>query len=129
MLNFTVGPVQSSDIVKEVGGEDVPYFRTEEFSKLMLENESYIKKFAKAEKKSRAVFLTGSGTAAMEATVINFFSESDKVLVVNGGSFGERFVKLCVIHNIPYTEIKLGYGEQLTDELLKNTIIRGIQVF
>ena len=119
MLNFTVGPVQSSGVVKEVGGEEVPYFRTEEFSKLMIENESYIKKFAKAGNKSRAVFLTGSGTAAMEAAVINFFSKNDKVLVVNGGSFGERFIKLCVIHNIPYTEIKLGYGEQLTDVILK----------
>ena len=40
MLNFTVGPVQSSQGVRNIGAEQVPYFRTEEFSKLMLENET-----------------------------------------------------------------------------------------
>ena len=40
MLNFTVGPVQSSDIVCAIGAEQVPYFRTEEFSKVMLENDN-----------------------------------------------------------------------------------------
>ena len=32
MLNFTVGPVMCSDEVRAVGGEQVPYFRTAEFS-------------------------------------------------------------------------------------------------
>ena len=32
MLNFTVGPVQSSDRVRAIGAEQVPYFRTPEFS-------------------------------------------------------------------------------------------------
>ena len=32
MINFTVGPVQSSEAVRAIGGENVPYFRTAEFS-------------------------------------------------------------------------------------------------
>ena len=47
MLNFTVGPVQSSDRVRAIGAEQVPYFRTPEFSAVMLENEQLMKKFAK----------------------------------------------------------------------------------
>ena len=43
MLNFTVGPVQSSDKVRQIGSEQVPYFRTPEFSSLMLENERLMK--------------------------------------------------------------------------------------
>lgn len=43
MINFTVGPVQSSDAVRAIGAEQVPYFRTAEFSKTMLENERLIK--------------------------------------------------------------------------------------
>ena len=35
MLNFTVGPVMSSEKVCEIGGEQVPYFRTPEFSDIM----------------------------------------------------------------------------------------------
>ena len=36
MLNFTVGPVQSSEGVRAIGAQHVPYFRTPEFSKIML---------------------------------------------------------------------------------------------
>lgn len=118
MLNFTVGPVMSDDVVRAVGAEQVPYFRTSEFSSIMLENEKLMKKFAKAGDDARTVFITGSGTASMEATVMNVFDKTDKVLVVNGGSFGHRFVELCQIHDIPYEEIKLEPGKALKTEQL-----------
>ena len=118
MLNFTVGPVMSCEEVRTIGAEQVPYFRTPEFSKIMFENENLMKKFAKADENARVVFLTGSGTAAMEAAVINVFDTKDKVLIVNGGSFGQRFVKICQIHQIPYTEIKLEIGKKLIQEML-----------
>ena len=118
MINFTVGPVQSNDSVRSIGGEQVPYFRTPEFSEIMLENEQLMKKFSGAEEKARVVFITGSGTASMEATVANTLTEQDKVLVINGGSFGQRFVQLCEIYEIPYTEIKLKKGKDLTERNL-----------
>ena len=43
MLNFTVGPVQSCDAVRKIGSQQVPYFRTPEFSNVMLENEALMK--------------------------------------------------------------------------------------
>ena len=119
MLNFAIGPVQSDDEVRAIGAEQVPYFRTPEFSMVMLENERMMKELAGAGDSARVVFLTGSGTAAMEAAVMNTFGEKDKLLVVNGGSFGKRFVELCQIHNIPFTEINLAFGELLTSERLE----------
>lgn len=113
MINFTVGPVQSSDEVLKIGGMDCPYFRTAEFSELMLESERLVKKFASAPEGSRVVFLTGSGTASMEAVVMNVLTPQDRVLVVNGGSFGHRFCELCEVHGVPHDEIKLNVGEQI----------------
>ena len=118
MINFTVGPVQSSQIIKGIGAQDVPYFRTPEFSEIMLENERLVKEFANAEKNARVVFITGSGTASMEAAVMNCFTPEDKVLVVDGGSFGHRFVQICEIHNIPHDVIKMELGTDLTSEKL-----------
>lgn len=118
MLNFTVGPVMSDDEVRAIGAEQVPYFRTPEFSSVMLENEKLMKEFAKAEDDARVVFITGSGTASMEATVMNVFDKNDKVLIVNGGSFGQRFVELCEIHGVPYEEIRLEIGKALKKEQL-----------
>jgi len=119
MLNFTVGPVMSSENVLETGAEQVPYFRTPEFSAIMLENEQLMKKFTNAANDSKVVFMTGSGTASMEAVVINIFTKSDKLLVINGGSFGHRFVELCDIYEIPFQEIKLEVGCSLKKEQLE----------
>lgn len=129
MINFTVGPVQSSDVVRSIGGEQVPYFRTSEFSEIMFENEALMKKFAKAEEDARVVFITGSGTASMEAVTVNTLTEQDKVLIVNGGSFGQRFVQLCDIYKIPHTEIKLDVGKALTEEDLKEYENQGYTAF
>lgn len=118
MINFTVGPVQSSDAVRAVGAEQVPYFRTAEFSATMLENEALVKKFAKASDDSRVVFMTCSGSGGMETAIMNCLSKQDKALVINGGSFGERFVELLTLHEIPFTEIKVEHGKALTPEHL-----------
>ena len=118
MINFTVGPVQSSDAVRAIGAEQVPYFRTAEFSELMFENERLVKKFAHAPEGSKVVFITGSGSAGMETAIMNTLSPADKAIVVNGGSFGHRFVELCELHEIPFAEIKLEPGKALKAEHL-----------
>lgn len=104
--------------ILSLGANQIPYFRTDEFSKLMIDNESLYLELINAPKNSSAVFITGSGTAAMDAAVSNVFSKNDLVLVVNGGSFGQRFIELCDVYKINYIELKLDYGEQLTKEKL-----------
>ena len=115
MRLFTIGPVEMFDEVKAVrgNGESVPYFRTQEFSEIMLETDRLMRKFADTAETSRTVYLTASGTAAMEATVLNCFTQKDRLLVVDGGTFGHRFVEICQIHGIPHDVIRLEYGEIL----------------
>ena len=129
MLNFTIGPVMSADKVREIGAEQVPYFRTSEFSATMLENEKLMKRFAKADGEARVVFITGSGTASMEASVMNLLTTEDKALVVNGGSFGQRFVDLCELYSIPHTVIKMKTGQQITAEMLEQYDGQGYTAF
>lgn len=118
MINFTVGPVQSNDTVRAIGAEDVPYFRTAEFSATMLENERLIKDFCHAPNGARVVFMTCSGSGGMETAIMNCLTPQDKALVINGGSFGARFVELLELHEIPFTEIKLEPGKALKPEHL-----------
>ncbi len=119
MLNFTVGPVMSDERVLEIASHSSPYFRTPEFSTLMKENEALMLRFLSAPAGSRCVFLTSSGTGAMESLVMNILNDRDKVLVVNGGSFGQRFAELCRLHKRNMTEIKLDYGHALRREQLE----------
>lgn len=129
MLNFTVGPVMSSEAVLAIGAEQVPYFRTTEFSEIMLENEKLIKQLANATDDSRVVFLTCSGSGGMEAAIMNTLTKDDKALVINGGSFGERFVELLTLHGIPFTEIKIAHGKALKPEHLSPYEGKGYTAF
>lgn len=113
MINFTIGPVQIDDSILALGNNPVPYFRTQEFSETMRENESLILESIRASEGSRAVFLTGSGTSSMEASIMNTFTAKDRVLVVNGGGFGERFCQICAIHGIPFDSVLLAPGSSL----------------
>ena len=129
MINFTVGPVQSSEIVRAIGAEQVPYFRTSEFSELMVENEVLIKKFAKCSEDSRVAFITSSGSGGMETAIMNTLTPNDKAIVINGGSFGERFVELLELHEVPFTEIKLEPGKALKHEHLEQYEGKGYTCF
>lgn len=122
MLNFTVGPVMCNDGIRAVGGEQVPYFRTPEFSEMMFENQRLMLELAKAPAGSKAVFMTNSSTGSMEAIVMNCFTADDKVLVIDGGSFGHRFVELCEIHEIPHVALKLNHGQNLQKGVCMSTM-------
>ena len=115
MRLFTVGLVSMTEEVRAAreGADSVPYFRTQEFSEMMLESDAYLRAFAHAEEGTRTVYLTASGTAAMEAVVLNAFTKEDRLLIVNGGTFGERFVRIAEIHGIPHDVVVLPYGETL----------------
>ena len=111
MLNFTVGPVQSNDIVRSIGAEQVPYFRTPEFSNLMFENERLIKKFVNASDGSRVVFITGSGTSSMESCVMHILNDNDKALYYYDAS-----VKDADGNAVTSYDIRIVYeDEDLTD--------------
>lgn len=118
MLNFTVGPVMSDPGIIEVANHSTPYFRTSEFSEVMKENENLVLKFLDAPEDSRCIFLTASGTGSMESCVMNILNNEDKVIVINGGSFGHRFVELCELHKRNYTEVKCEFGHQLKRDQL-----------
>lgn len=128
-LNFAVGPVQIADYISDIGAETVPYFRTADFSELMLENEQIMKQLLNASGEDRVVFLTGSGTAAMDASVSNLLTEEDKALVIKGGGFGERFCEICEVYGVPYTAIELEWGKTLTAKDLIPFVDQGYTAF
>ncbi len=117
---FTPGPVVIEEHILAIGAQQPPYNRTNGFSQLtheILNGLSYI-----FQTSGQVAILTGSGTAAMEAAVLNFLDKSDNALIVNGGTFGQRWCDLCHIHEVPFKELTLEAGddvdlEQLTQRL------------
>ena len=128
-INFCVGPVPSYENVLALGSEQVPYFRTADFSDTMKANERMLLDLMRAPDESRVVFLTASGTGAMDAAVMNLLSPSDSALVINGGSFGARFSQICDYHHIPYTDIIPEMGCGVTQDMLAPYEGKGYSAF
>ena len=61
----------------------------------------------------------GGRNSRMEAIVVNLLNESDKVLVVDGGSFGHRFAELCELYGVSHTVIHLNPFEPLSRKHLE----------
>ncbi|OGW52664.1 MAG: class V aminotransferase [Nitrospirae bacterium RBG_13_43_8] len=79
------------------------------------------------------LILCSTGTGGMVGSVSNFFNQGDKVLVINGGKFGERWTKICKSYNLNVDEITLEWGyairpELVEEKLQKNQDIKGVFV-
>lgn len=98
---FTPGPVKMPEDIIALGGQQTPYFRNQAFSDIVRECEQLLLQLVNAPKYSRVIFLTGSGTAAMEATVLNLLSRAQKTIMINGGGFGQRFVDIAQSWQFP----------------------------
>ena len=104
MILATPGPVEIPYFVREVYLKDTIHHRTPEFKEILLET---LNRFSKITKLPVNVFLSSSGTGAMEAAVIN--SVKNKALSINAGKFGERWGKICKAFGIEYKEIKYNW--------------------
>ena len=81
--------------------------------------------------KNDVLILSSSGTGGMEGSVTNFLSPGDKALVINGGKFGERWLKICQAYGITPVEIKVEWGyavrpEDVEKALRKDPTIKAV---
>jgi len=61
--------------------------------------------------KNDVLILTASGTGAMESAIVNTLSPGDKVLIVNIGAFGSRFVKIAKAYGLNVDDMKIERGK------------------
>ena len=68
--------------------------------------------------------ITGSGTAAMEAGIINTLRKGDKVICGENGKFGQRWVQVSKAFGLEVIEVKEQWGKALNPntfgEILEN---------
>ncbi len=83
--------------------------------------------------KNDVLILSSTGTGGMVGAVNNFFNRDDKVLVINGGKFGERWTKICQSYGLQVEEILVDCGyavkpEVVEEKLKSNKDIKGVLV-
>ncbi len=72
--------------------------------------------------KNDVLILCSTGTGGMVGSVNNFFSPGDKVLVINGGNFGERWTKICRAYGLQVQEIEIEWGYTIEPETVEKAL-------
>jgi aspartate aminotransferase-like enzyme len=83
--------------------------------------------------KNDVLILASTGTGGMVGAVNNFFNAGDKVLVINGGKFGERWTKIAQAYGLKVEEIAVEWGysikpAEVESALKKSPDIKGVLV-
>lgn len=114
---ITPGPTAVPEQVLLDMARPMIHHRTPEFEEIFKEARNGLKKVFKTEQEPLILASTGSG--AMEAAVVNTLSQGDKVLVINGGKFGERWIKICQSYGINAESITIEWGRSVNPAEVK----------
>ena len=105
---FTPGPVEIPARILRALSQTPPHHRTEVFRATL---RRVVEALRDLHRTQGEVFLLGaSGTGAMEAAVVNLLQPSDKVLVIVGGKFGERWMNLIKAYGIAHETLDVEWG-------------------
>ena len=126
------GPSQVPERVRFVLAEQSWYHRSSRFKALYKECRERLARVFET-KTSDVIVFAGSGTAAMEASIVNAIPQGRKALLLCGGKWGERLVSITKAFNIPAEVIKIEYGRvpdpnQVADALKKDPSIAAVYV-
>ena len=113
---FTPGPTDVPPEVLVEMAKPIFHHRTERFKAMFGAVNDGMKKLLKTQ--NDVVTIAGSGTAGMEAAIACAVPRDKKVLVADGGKFGERWVKVAKRYKLNVDEVKVEIT-RLMDELGK----------
>ncbi len=99
--------------------------RSGEFSQIMAEVTANLKWLHQTT--NDVLMLTASGTGAMEAGIINFFSPGDRVLVLHNGKFGERWAIVAKAFGLDVVEVTAPWGQPLNPADVQTALLADSQ--
>jgi aspartate aminotransferase-like enzyme len=114
------GPTPIPNEVALAMSETMIHHRTPQFNKVFEQSREGLKKLFGT--KNDVLMLASSGTGAMEASVANLFSPADKVLVINGGKFGERWLNIANAFALHPIELKVEWGKAVEIEAVEKQL-------
>jgi aspartate aminotransferase-like enzyme len=113
---FTPGPTSVPEATLLQLAKPVHHHRTGEFRAMFNEIQTLLQYVYQTN--STVYTITGSGTAAAEAGIVNAIAPGQKVLNVSNGKFAERWASVCKTYGIECKELKLEYGTHATAEMI-----------
>ena len=103
------GPTPIPPEVLLTMAEPIIHHRAPAYEKILEEVREGLKYIFQTKKE--VLIFTSSGTGAMEGTVTNTLCPGDKVIVVEGGKFGERWANICKAYGVKARVLPVEWGK------------------
>lgn len=117
---MTPGPTPVPEEIRSEMAKPMIHHRTKEYQGIFKDATEGLRKIFKT---TGDVFtFTSSGTGAMEASIVNVLSAGDKIIVVRGGKFGERFGDIAKAYGVGVIPIDVEWGSAPSPEVVKDTL-------
>ncbi|MBA2264982.1 MAG: alanine--glyoxylate aminotransferase family protein [Chloroflexi bacterium] len=104
----TPGPTPIPAAVRDAQAQQMVDHRGPEFADLLRETSAGLAELIGTT--GEILLLTGSGSGALEAAVVNTLSPGDRVLVVTIGSFGDRFAQIATAFGADVNRFEVEWG-------------------
>ena len=114
------GPTPVPERVLQALGSHPIGHRTKEFQNIVKNTTENLKWLHQT--KNEVLTISGSGTAAMEAGIINTLNKGDKVICGENGKFGQRWVKVAKEFGLEVININSEWGEPLNPYKFKEVL-------
>jgi aspartate aminotransferase-like enzyme len=119
-LLFAPGPSPIPPNVLLAMAEPIIHHRAPAYIKVLEEVREGLKYVFQT--KNEVLIFASSGTGAMEGAVTNTLCPGDKVLVVQGGKFGERWANICKAYGVHAKIIHVEWGKAVDPDLIKKAL-------
>lgn len=120
---LTPGPTPIAESTRLAMAIAPGHHRSADFSKLMSEVLEHLRWLWDTE--DDVLLITGSGTAGMEAALSSALGAGDRVLVITGGKFGERWLEILTRLGAAVDELKPEWGESASVDELERMLDAG----
>jgi aspartate aminotransferase-like enzyme len=117
---FAPGPTPIPEDILLSMAKPIIHHRSPAFSEILEEVREGLKYLFQTQ--NEVLIFSSSGTGAMEGAVSNFFCKGDKVLVIRGGKFGERWSEICEAYNLRVKNINVEWGKAVDPELIRRLL-------
>ena len=116
-LLFTPGPTPIPPEALLAMAQPIDYHRSDTAVTLIKDVLEKLKHVFQTE--NDILFLTSSGTGAMEGAVANLLSREDKVIVIQSGKFGERWNDICTAYGVEVILIDVTWGDSVEPQMVE----------
>ncbi len=120
------GPTPIPPRVQQAMNQPMIGHRSGQFSALFARTAERLKAYFGT--KQDVYILAGSGTSALEMSVVNTLQPGDEAAVLVSGAFGERFAKICERFGIVVHRLDVPWGEAVTPDKLADFLAEKPQV-